>query len=215
MKKQSPLMAPSLARDATLTVGVEAGMEIVLDSPHATDKTFLCDLSAIRKRLVVGRGAAACLGEHIQSVPEKMFVVEVLPENALAIRIHRQQWLLIDGYQSSRYDELFMMPTGAHGEVLLLDYECTEIAVGGPQVGAIMSELCPLPLHDLQAQFWCATRMAHTDVVVIANDTPKRHYRVLTTPADARFVYAILLDTLQDLGGAQIGFEQYWQYYRG
>ncbi|MEM7466246.1 MAG: hypothetical protein AAF387_05115 [Pseudomonadota bacterium] len=213
MKKRSPLLAASVANNADFEISVESNMNIVLSTPNSIGNTFLCDLSAIRKRLVVGKDAKSWLANHVNSVPDQMYAISVLPDNALAVRIHRQQWLLIDGYRSDLYDELFMMPSGVHGDVLFLDYECADFALGGPQVDEIMSELCPLPIGDLTAHFWCATRMAHTDTVLIPYDQPYRHYRILATPADARFVYAILSEVLRDLGGEQIGFEQYWRDY--
>ena len=214
MRKRSPLSAVSLDRRSGLKLGVKERMEIVTASSNPVEKTFLCDLSAIRKRLVVGDGAKAWLAEHIERVPENIFQAETLSEDALVIRIHRNQWVLIDGNAVSRYDEVFTMPTGAHGEVLLLDYECVDLALGGPQVDMIMSEFCPLPMDEIEAHFWCTTRMAHTDVVVIPYDLPNRHYRVIATPADARFLYDIFSSALDDLGGVQIGFEQYWQDFR-
>ena len=212
--RRSPLLAASLERNPGLTRGVIANMEIAFRSSNSVENTFLCDLSAVRKRLVVGEDTQTWLAEHIDRVPENIFHAAALSDEALAIRVHHQQWLVIDGNDSSRYDELFTLPTGAYGNVLLLDYECAEFALGGPQVDRIMSEFCPLPMADVEAHFWCATRMAHADVVIIPDDTPSRHYRIITTPADARFLYAIFSDALCDFGGVQIGFEQYWQEFR-
>ena len=121
MRKRSPLLSVSLARDATLEFGTESNMEIVTRGEMLGDQTFLCDLSAIRKRLVVGDGANSWLAEHLERVPENIFHTELLSDNAIAARIHRHQWVVIDGFRSTQYDELFTLPSGAYGDVLLLD----------------------------------------------------------------------------------------------
>ncbi|MGR8950771.1 MAG: hypothetical protein ACU84Q_22245, partial [Gammaproteobacteria bacterium] len=158
-----------------------------------------------------GKAAPSWLDEHIGSCPTTLFECSYSDGGGIAARIHRDQYILIDEYASARYDELFTFPTGRHGDALLLDYECADIVLAGPKAQQVMDELCPMPMMDQPALTWCATRMAHTDVVILPFDLPSRHYRILVTPADARFIYDIFCDAVEDAGGEQIGFNQYWK----
>ena len=211
MKRRSPLLESSRARYPDLKIGVIGDMEIVTDSPFEPDQSFICDFSALRKRLIVGRSAASWLAEHTGGSPDAMFECSFSESGAIAARIHREQFVLIDEPDSVRYDELFTFPTGRHGEALLLEYECADIVLGGSRVQEVMDELCPMPMLEQPALTWCATRMAHTDIVILPFDQPARHYRILVTPADARFIYDIFSEAIEDADGTQIGFNQYWR----
>ena len=211
MKRCSPLLESSRTRYPHLEIGVIGDMEIVTDGPFSQDKAFICDLSAIRKRLIVGHSASNWLSEHTGSSPDAMFECSFSESGAIAARIHREQFVLIDEPDSIRYDELFTFPTGRHGSALLLDYECADLVLGGSRAQDVMDELCPMPMLEQPALTWCATRMAHTDVVILPFDLPSRHYRILVTPADARFIYDIFSNAIADADGTQIGFNQYWR----
>lgn len=211
MNRRSPLAEHSISTHAHLTLGSVSNMNIVANSDYTPGQNILCDLSAIRKRLVVGESAAIWLSEHTGTCPNTLFETQALVAGAFVVRIHRDQYILVDGNDTERFDEFFTLPTGRHGDVLVLDYECAEIALAGPQVEAIVSELCPMPMSDIPSGYWCATRMAHADVVMLPLDEPSRHYRIITTPADARFVYKIFNDAVTEYGGSQIGYHNYWQ----
>lgn len=213
MSRQSPIVAASRERYPSIKFGNIGNMEIAVSGDFQPGKTFLADLSAIRKRLVVGQAAVAWLREHTHDCPEQIFETRALAEGAILVRIHRDQYVLIDGPATERYDELFTLPTGRHGEVLLLEYECADIVLAGPQVANIMSELCPMPMHEIPNGVWCTTRMAHADVAILPIDSPNRHYRIIVTPADANFLYKIFSDAVAEYDGRQIGFNNYWQDY--
>lgn len=211
MSRRSPLAALSIITHKELTLGSVSNMSIVAASEYTPGQNILCDLSAIRKRLVIGEAAAEWLSEHTGSCPSTLFETQALVAGAFVVRIHRDQYILVDGNDTDHFDEVFTLPTGRHGDVLVLDYECAEIVLAGPQIESVVSELCPMPMSDIAGGYWCATRMAHADVVILPIDEPTRHYRIITTPADARFVYKIFNDAVTEHGGAQIGYHNYWQ----
>lgn len=212
MKTTSPLLHAPGVGTAALESAVVSNMRIAVRGPRYESGTaFVADLSAIRKRLVVGSGGAEWITQHTGSCPQELFAIESLPDGACAVRIHRSQYLVIDGPDTDRYDELFLLPPGRHGAVLLLDYECAELAIGGPGVEDIIAELCPMPLDDLAPNCWCATRMAHADVQIRVIERPNRHFRCVVTPADARFVFEVISDAIDEHDGMQIGYNNYWQ----
>ena len=215
MTRRSPLAEISIATHQNLSLGNVSNMSIVATSGYAPEQNILCDLSATRKRIVIGATAANWLSEHTGSCPSSLFETKSLEAGAFVVRIHRDQYILVDGYNTERFDEFFTLPTGRHGDALLLDYECAEIALAGPQVEDIVSELCPMPMTDIAAGYWCATRMAHADVIILPVDSPTRHYRIITTPADARFVYEVFNDAVVERDGTQIGYHNYWQAITG
>lgn len=211
MSRRSPLAELSVTTHDNLNLATVSNMSIVATSAYSPGQNFICDLSAIRKRIVIGETAAEWLSEHTGSCPEKLFETQMLKNGAFVVRIHRDQYIAVDGNDTAAYDELFTLPTGRHGDVLVLDYECAEMVLAGPAVGDIVSELCPMPMTDIAAGYWCATRMAHADVIILPVDVPTRHYRIVCTPADARFIYEIFNDAVGESGGTQIGYDNYWR----
>jgi len=211
MSRRSPIAEPSIKRHAGLSLGEVSNMTTVATSAYTPQQNFLCDLSAIRKRLVIGQDAPRWLTEHTGQCPDTLFETRSLEGGAFIVRMHRDQYVVVDGNDTESYNALFTLPTGRQGLVLLLEYECAEMVLAGPNVAEIVSELCPMPMQDIAAGYWCATRMAHADVIMLPVDSPSRHYRILTTPADARFVYDTFSEAIEECGGGQIGYEDYWQ----
>ena len=207
MMRQSPLLALYAGTD--FEIGETHGMSIALrtkkDEPRAD---YVADLSALRRRLFVGHAVPEWLAQHNISVPRRLLEYNQLDNGAVIVRLHRQQYLLIDGVEDSSYDDIFAIEQRRHGDVLVVAYEAAEIAFGGPHVDTLVAELCPMDIANKGPNCWIATRFAHCELALRRLDEPA-HYRVLCSPADARFVFGILCEVTLERDGAVLGFDDY------
>ena len=207
MNKQSPLL--SAFDDGEFEIGEINRTNIALRTKHSgTSDNYLADVSALRKRLFVGRSAPQWLQAHGITVPHKLLQTTELGGGAIAVRLHRQQYLLIDGLDSAAVGDLFTLVEGRHDDILVLAYEAAELACGGPHVNALLAELCPMDLSTCAPGSWIATRLAHCEVALRRIDDPA-HIRIVCTPADAQFLFSVLSRVTQERDGLIVGFEDY------
>ena len=193
-------------------IGIESGMRTALRAQRASTKTnILADLSALRRRLFVGRSAATWLSAHGIDATLGVLDVAELEGGAALARIHGDQYLLIDGLAAGPAAALFELDEGRHEDVLVLPYEVAEFACGGPDVGALMAELCPAPFDTAPATLWNATRLGHCDVVVRRAERPL-HYRISCSAADAKFLFGVLGEITRSRDGHLIGLEDYREW---
>lgn len=207
MSKRSPLL--SAFHESSYEIGERGEMRIALRarSSRVTDN-FLADISALRRRLFVGRSAPQWLREHDVIVPEKLLSYKQLNGGATVVRLHRQQYLLTDGLEPEVLEGLFRLEEGRYDNVLVLPYEAAEMACGGPYVTALMAELCPMDLSATKPGSWIATRLAHCEATLRCVDEPL-HYRVVCTPADAQFLFGVLSQVTREHDGTILGFDDY------
>ena len=207
MSKRSPLFS---AFDKTAyEFGEISDMAIALRAKNSPDSgNYLADLSALRRRLFVGRSVPEWLDGHGVTVPEKLLTCAEIHNGAIAVRLHRQQYLLIDSLDCTLSEGLFELEEGRHDEVLVLPYEAAEMACGGPHIGALMAELCPIDLSMVDDGTWIATRLAHCEAAIRRIGNPL-HYRIVCSPADAQFLFGVLSQVTRERDGAILGFNDY------
>ena len=176
----SPLLAEFDSADASL--GVVHGMRIVerIAQTCATEN-FLADLSAVPRRLVCGRGAAAWLTAAGLTPPAQEQGWQVVAGEALIARPHRGQYLVVDAPRRWRRARRLRgrgeCRAGRAGE---------RLAAGGtrprrPACAAILAELCALEL-SLGNEYWCLTRLAHCEVALWLRTAPTVHVRINARP---------------------------------
>lgn len=205
--KQSPLLAAYSAQ--AFELGAVNDMNIALRAKvNGSRGDWVADLSAIRRRLIVGRAAPAWLAEHDIVAPRGLLEARELAAGALIVRLHRHQYLLIDSVDEAGFDAVFSLEDGRHGDVLVLPYEAVEIACGGPHVEALVAELCALDVSAAGRGTWIATRLAHCELALRHNEAPA-HYRFTCSAADARFLFGVLCEFTLERGGAILGFDDY------
>jgi hypothetical protein len=189
--------------------GVAHNTRIALRSNRGLpNPNYIADISAIRRRLFVGAKAPGWLKERSIDVSDRLFEYRALDKGALVVRLHRQQYLLIDSCGVSSYDALFELDEGRRADVLVLDYEAAEIACGGPYVADMLSELCPMEVAAVTGTTWIATRLAHCEVAIRRQQNPM-HIRINCAPADARFLFGILSTIALERDGAVIGYDDF------
>ena len=207
IERSSPVIAAF--EPGAYDIGIEFGMRTALRAQQASIKlNILADLSALRRRLFVGRSVASFLSANGLDCTLGLLEVAELEGGAALARIHGDQYLLTDGLATGPAASLFELDEGRHDDVLVLPYEAAEFACGGPDVGAPMAELCPARFDAAPGTLWNATRLGHCDVVVRRSERPL-HYRISCSAADARFLFGVLGEITRARDGAVIGLEDY------
>ncbi len=171
---------------------------------HEVD--FLADVSALRRRLCVGRSAGAWLTRHGLPAVDGLHRCAVSGTGVVVARIHRHQWLVVAAPGAAGLPD--DLADGRHDDVLVLPYEAAEFAARGAATEHALAELCAMDTTQITPAHWTLTRIAHCEAALRVVGAP-RHYRILCTPADARFLFGVLADVMTAAGAALIGFDDY------
>ena len=186
------------------------GMAIACDGPAIEpERDHLVDLSALRKTLVIGPGAKDYLQTRFGCAPQALFDCVTTTEGRTLVYIHYDQYLVIDdvaGHEPLLGDE--------HHDVriddgLLLRHDACECALIGPGRVEILHETSATAASLLDTNRWLATRIAHADVGIRLISHPTPHLRIVCSPADARFMFGILKDIIEERGGALTTMDAY------
>ncbi len=220
MLKQSPIIE-CFAHAEFQFAGVN-GMRIATLSNAGINKEnnddqsvgdYIADLSAIPKRLVVGVEAPQWLSEFGIDAPSGLLEYRQIEDGTTVVRLHHQQYLLISGTSIMTGlplgSSIFDLDEGRHGNVLVLDYECAEFAIGGPHVGALLAELCPMDLASAPDGVWLVTRMAHCEVSLQLGGGNDAACRVICSPAEGQFLFGIIEEVINEHDGSMFGFHDY------
>ncbi len=219
MLKQSPII-DCFAHAQFQFAGVN-GMRIATLSNVAINKEsnndqsvgdYLADLSAVPKRLVVGLEAPVWLAQHGMDAPSGLLQYRQIEDGTTIVRFHHQQYLLISGISAMAglpLGSVFDLDEGRHGNVLVLDYECAEFAVGGPHLAALLAELCPMDFAAAPEGVWIMTRMAHCEVSLRFSRIGDGECRVMCSPAEGRFLFGIIKEVVNQHAGTVLGFHDY------
>jgi|GEM_PF-941086 len=219
MLKQSPII-DCFAHAQFQFAGVN-GMRIATRSNVANNKEsnndqsvgdYLADLSAVPKRLVVGVEAPVWLAQRGMDAPSGLLQYRQIEDGTTIVRFHHQQYLLISGISIMAglpLGSVFDLDEGRHGNVLVLDYECAEFAVGGPHLAALLAELCPMDFTAAPEGVWIMTRMAHCEVSLRFSRIGDAECRVMCSPAEGRFLFGIIKEVVNQHAGTVFGFHDY------
>lgn len=226
MLKQSPII--DCFATAEFQFAAVNGMRIATlsnnhDNHHRPVGDYVADLSASPKRLVVGVEARTWLAQHGIDAPSGLLEYRIIEGRSTVVRFHHQQYLLISGISvmaGSAFASVFDLDEGRHGNVLVLDYECAEFAVGGPHLAVLLAELCAMDFAAAPEGIWIATRMAHCEVslqlgragdAAVGADSVRERYvcRVICSPAEGQFLFGIIKDVIDQHAGSVLGFNDY------
>lgn len=205
--RESPLLAD--LRGPQFHVAVHHGMRIAerIDGALPADG-FVVDISAIPRRLVAGGGAARWLEAQGLLCPAEVQGWCALGAGGLVVQIHYGQYLVVDQPGGGAAPALFADKPERGTDVLILDHDQADIAVGGSARDAVLAELCAVEM-DYAVEDWRSVRLAHCDVGLWQRRAPVPHTRVLCTPADARFLFGVLRECMTVAAGEVIGFADY------
>ncbi|MCB1748150.1 MAG: aminomethyltransferase family protein, partial [Gammaproteobacteria bacterium] len=205
VQRTSPVLAAT--KTDTLESGERAGLRIITRNPHARPAPlYLADLSALRQRLVVGRGAADWLRGHGAPLPAGLQDSAAWAEDGLVVHGHVDQYLALEG-MAPLESTLFDAPCGRHGETLVVLPDLAVLVLGGAARHALLAEFCATPL-PLARAFWRQVRFAHCNAALWQGAAGLAHTRILCQGADAPFLFTVLREAL-GADGEVIGFDDY------
>ncbi len=170
---------------------------------------FLADVSAAHKRMIAGVGARQFLESFGLEAPQALLRWRPLGVDGAVAYVHRNRFMLVAASQPEKTDQLFDEPAGRQGDVLVLQLEAADFALGGPAASIAVSELCPMNIDDAADDMWIATRLANCEVMMRRLRCGRVDYRLMCTPADAVFVFAALAGVIAEHGGSVAGYNDY------
>ena len=197
-------------------MGAVNGMQIALAQGEAvTAAGFIADLSAVHKRLFVGAGARRFLEAHDIEAPADLLRWWPLGEDGAVVYLHHHRFLVVAPSGTTRPGPLFAIAPGSQDDTLVLHHEAADFALGGEAADAIVRELCPMNLAASSDGVWIATQLAHCNVAVRRMTTDAVTYRLMCAPADAAFLFGVLVEVVQENGGTIAGFNDYLELLEG
>ena len=170
---------------------------------------FIADVSAVRKWLIAGAGARRLLESYDIEAPLELLRWRPLENDGAVAHVHRNRFIIIAPSQTDHRSELFDAPVGRQGDALVLPHEAADFALGGAAATAAIAELCAMDVAATADDVWIATRLANCEVTLRRLRRGVVDYRLLCTPADAAFLFAILVDAIEEHGGSTVGFNDY------
>lgn len=202
--KASPLLSCFDAN--AYAFGLCGDMTVALKSnrpQHA--RSYLADLSALRKFMVVGAGAAAWLGTQGLAAPE-WFKRRCGNDSRWVARLGHARFLLSEGAEAP--GQFWITPGRLGDDVLVLADDSVEIALGGPFATMILNEFCAIDLGVCGSDDWVPVLLAQIDAGVYRDAAD---YRVICAPADGQSLFATLTEALTAQGGVVLGYQDYRQ----
>ncbi len=197
---KSPVL--ELYDDGVTALSVCHGMHIASGGAALADGLdALVDVSALPRHLIVGAGAPAWLRSHAWQPPSTLFECHQQSDGHTLVRLHDAQYLLLAAVDAASDPLADVAAMELPADVLILPYECAEFAVLGPARFDTLLELSRLDPAVLAPGHWCATQLAHADVGMRVIDQPQSHWRIVCSPADARYLFSTLRELLRERGG--------------
>lgn len=206
----------SLFDETQFKFGVMYDTWIALATRSAINKIgLLADVSAVPKRMIVGPGARELLATFGIRAPEKLMRWMALGEDGAVVPLRRDRLLVVSPTRSDETNEIFQKITGRSENTLVLQHEAADFALGGSATDSLVGELCSMDISCLADDVWIATRLANCEVMLRRLTKGCVNYRLMCSPADAGFLFNVLIDVTKECGGSVVGFNDYLGMLKG
>ena len=204
--KESPLLA--LYSDSNFTKKDTLGMTIAHDakSTRSTNASFVMDLSAIPKILVIGKDAKHWL-EKFNATPDTLFACSFAKNGGYICQIMTDQYLIVSDPSGQDFREVFHEIPSKDLEVLILPYECAEILVGGLDIWDKIAGLVTFNPSLLNETTLTSVRIATVDVYAVLSKSRPQHIRIILSAPDAHFLTMSIWECLDNKDDALVGFD--------
>lgn len=171
------------------------------------EETFLVDLSLLTKQLIIGDGASTLLKEQgIATLPEPYQYLELDDAGFIAC-LSKNEYLYSQGLTA----EQILTPGKTEQEdVLILNYDCFDIAFGGKHIDDILEQSTKLNYQSFPENSWMPTQFAKAEIWLKQVDTqPHHHFRFCTSPANGAYLFEYMLKQIRTLNGYLISTDNY------
>ena len=204
--KESPLLP--LYSDSKFTKKETFGMTIASDEKFTMDAStsFVMDLSAISKILVVGKDAKRWL-EEFSVTPNTLFACSFAKNGGYICQVMADQYLIVSDPSGQDYREIFNGIPSKGLEVLILPYECAEILLGGPDIWRTIAGLVMFNPSLLSETVLTSVRIATVDVYAKLSKMSSQHIRIIMSAPDAHFLAISICECLGNKDDALVGFD--------
>ena len=204
--KESPLLP--LYSDSKFTKKETFGMTIASNGKSTMDAStsFVMDLSAIPKILVVGKDAKHWL-EEFNVIPDTLFACSFAKNGGYICQIMTDQYLIVSDPSGQDFREIFNGVPSEELEVLVLPYECAEILIGGPSIWEKIAGLVTFNPSLLSETVLTSVRIATVDVYAKLSKMSSQHIRIIMSAPDAHFLTISICECLGNKNDALVGFD--------
>ena len=204
--KESPLLP--LYSDSKFTKKETFGMTIASNEKSTMDAStsFVMDLSAIPKILVVGKDAKHWL-EEFNVIPDTLFACSFAESGGYICQIMNDQYLIVSDPSGQDFREIFNGVPSEGLEVLILPYECAEILVGGLDIWDKIAGLVTFNPSLLNETTLTSVRIATVDVYAMLSKSRPQHIRIILSAPDAHFLTMSIWECLDNQDDALVGFD--------
>jgi sarcosine oxidase subunit gamma len=188
------------------------GTPLALDfgSPEAEARSArtlgLCDLSALRKLGLKGRGAADWLTAQGIDVPSDTFGARQQEPEGIAVRLGEDECLLESGLSGGPVVALSERFDPAQPNTYRVERQDATFVLTGSSALQVMSQVCGANFAEVTAWRLVYSRVAGVSAALLA--TPRDevpHYRIWVDPTVAPYLWGQLFHICQELGGQVVG----------
>jgi len=167
----------------------------------------ICDLSALPKMGVKGRGAVACLREEGLTVPERIYGWRQLEDGGLAIRTDRNEVFLEEGIEGSTLAGLSKKLGRGATSVDRVERQDTCLLLSGSRAIEVLRQTCSFNF-SVESETVVMTRIALVSCMVLScREAGVPVYRIWCIPSYGVYLWENLLQIVAELGGDAVGVE--------
>jgi len=168
--------------------------------------SFVMDLSAIPKILVVGKDAKHWL-EEFNVIPDTLFACSFSESGGYICQIMTDQYLIVSDPSGQDFRQIFNGVPSEDLEVLILPYECAEILIGGPSIWEKIAGLVTFNPSLLNETALTSVRIATVDVYAMLPKISSQYIRIILSAPDAHFLTVSICECLGNKDDALVGFD--------
>ena len=192
--------------------GEVSGTLLALDfgSPEAEARSALtlglCDLSALPKLGLKGRGAADWLATQGIDVPSDTFEARQLEPEGIAVRLGDDEYFVESGLSGQPVAVLSDRFGQAQGNTYRVERQDATFVLTGSSALTVMAQVCGVNLEEASAWRLVYSRVAGVSAALLLTSVDKMpQWRVWVDSASAPYLWGQLSQICLELGGQVVG----------
>lgn len=166
----------------------------------------LCDMSALAKLGVKGRGAEGWLRDQGIDAPGEVYLSRRLAAGGLIVRLAADEFLLEGGLGDASVATLAERLDAHGGTVLRVERQETTLLLIGSRAIDVLAQTCGINFREATAERLVLTRVAGVNCGVLperVGDVPA--YRLWVDCSYAVYLWTTLVEICQSLDGCVVG----------
>ena len=167
----------------------------------------ICDVSALPKLGVKGKGAAAWLNDQGIPIPDGIYEWMHFDEDALIIRLATDEFFLEDNMRGKLVAELSRRLGWGLAGVYRVERQDTGLLISGQQSHEVLAQTCSYPFDKIEKKI-VMTRVALVSCSIlpmVLNEV--QTFRIWFSSTYAIYLWNSLTEIMEELGGKPVGVE--------